>query len=94
MVPLSAALGCRGINPCGMMMCLHCRNPFLFRLSDYPDYIVSPMANRIVSQVVDKCCPHVEVPNPVRRDADEIARVLRFGACTGKSSLRIIINPN
>ena len=75
-----------------MLICLHCRKPFLFRLSDYPDYLVSPMANRIVSQVIEKCCPQIEAPNPVRRDADEIARALRFGVFTGKSSLRSIIN--
>ena len=76
-----------------MLICLHCRSPFLFRLQAYPDYLVSPMARQIVVQVVRSYCSKTEVPNPVRMDTSEAARVQRFGKYTAKySSINIIKN--
>ena len=49
------------------------------------------MAKRLVSQVVETCCPEVEVPNPVRRDVGEVARTIRYGTFTGKYSMQTII---
>ena len=72
--PIFSCPGCKGVNPCGMLVCVHCRSPFLFRLRAYPDYLVSPMARKIVCQVVEKSCPQLQVPNPVRRDTSEVAR--------------------
>ena len=84
--PIFSCPGCKGINPCGMLVCVHCRSPFLFRLREYPDYLVSPMAQKIISQVVEKSCPQLQVPNPVRRDTSEVARAVRFGQFTGQLS--------
>ena len=85
--PIFSCPGCRGVNPCGMLLCLHCRAPFLFRLHEYPEYLVSPMAKRIVAHTAEKCCPEVTVPDPVRRDTAEVSRVTRYGVWTGKMSL-------
>ena len=61
--------------------------------SAYPDYLVSPMARQIVVQVVRSYCSKTEVPNPVRMDTSEAARVQRFGKYTAKySSINIIKN--
>ena len=81
---------CNGINPCGMLLCLHCHKPFLFRIEEYPDHLIAPMAKKIVSQIISKSVPEAEVPDPVRevrKDVSEIARAMRFGTYTGKYSL-------
>ena len=87
--PVFACSSCKGINPCGMLICLHCHCPFVFQVDMYPDYLVSPMAKRIVSQVVEKTLPpELTVPDPVRRDIVEVARAHRYGAFTGKFQMR------
>ena len=89
--PIFSCPGCYGVNPCGMLLCLHCHVPFLFGMEEYPGYLVSPMANRIIARTAEKCCPEVTVPDPVRLDTAEISRVSRFGAWTNRMSLSAIV---
>ena len=62
----------------------HCGCPFIFRLDEYPDYLIAPMAQRCVRDVVTKGCPNVSVPNPVRFEMVEMARAFRYGAWTSR----------
>ena len=82
-----ACSSCKGINPAGMLVCLHCSCPFIFRLDAYPDYLIAPMAQKCVRDVVKKGCPNVIVPDPVRFEMLEMARALRYGVWSSKYSL-------
>ena len=73
-----ACPSCKGINPAGMLVCLHCGCPFIFRLDVFPDYLIAPMAQTCVRDVVKKGCPNVIVPDPVRFEMSEMARAFRF----------------
>ena len=75
-----ACSSCKGINPAGMLVCLHCSCPFIFRLDAFPDYLIAPMAQTCVRDVVKKGCPNVIVPDPVRFEMLEMARALNLAA--------------
>ena len=74
---------CKAVNPCGMLVCLNCHRPFLFRLKEYPSYIISPMGREVVEQTARRASPNLVVPEPVRRPTDEVARAMRYGSHTG-----------